>query len=255
MENDKQNYDITKLKSFYDIVHNRNRNSLNQRRNFSGNNQSFYLMNRIQDRSLSTRMPIRIPQVPTFHTYQILRKTNVNIKGKSVVFHLMDDNKTLLSAKFKGSKPFIPIEQGGDVHFNNENQEGCILYANKYCTFSLRNKSDHGEEIMSLNFKKYQNDGAVPRRVYIYFFNPKDGLPEKLENKEPDITDDMGFCVDLNTEDAITSIKNCRIEDSNHKPFVFIRKKKKDVLEIEGQTVISPMCLFTLGIGSFLCKK
>ena len=260
MKNDgKQKYDITKLKSFQDITNIQHRSCFTTRRNFSGNSQSLYQANRFPNNQnppyFFSRLPARIPRAPIFHTYKVIRKKQVNIKGKSTIFQFLDDQKVLFSAKFKVSQPFIPIEKGESVHFNDNEKEACVLYANKYSDYSLRNKYDHGEEIMSLKFRKFHNDGHVPRRVLIYFFNPNENLPEKLESKEPEQTDDMKFCIDLNTDNAIASIKNCRIEDSHNKPFIFIRKLKKELLEIEGQTVISPICLFTIGIGSFICKK
>lgn len=250
--------DRSKLKSFRDITNIQSRTCyMRTKRNWSTNLPTHYVVKRNNSNerdSFPITMPPR-PRTPVFHTYSCQRKKSMNIKGKKVLFFFKDGDNILFTAKFKTTSTFIPIVAGNEVHIKSENNDAVLLYANNFCDFSLRKKTSYGPEIMSIQFRRYNNEEKQPRRLSLFFFDPQDDIPEKLDSVEPYQTDEMTWCVDLNTEDAITSIKNCRIEDKNHNLFEIVRKKKEDVLEVEARDTIDKICLFTTAIASFLCKR
>lgn len=250
--------DRSKLKSFRDITNIQSRSCyMRQKRNWSTNLPTHYVVKRNNsgDRDSFPNMPPPRSRTPVFRTYSCQRKKSMNIKGKKILFYFKDENNILYTAKFKPSSTFIPIVAGDKAHIKSDNNDAVLLYTNNFCDFSLRKKTSYGPEIMSIQFRRYKNEEKKPRRLSLFFFDSQDDIPEKLDSVEPDQTDEMTWCVDLNTEDAITSIKNCRIEDKNHNLFEIVRKKKEDVLEVEARDTFDTICLFTTAIASFLCKR
>ncbi|OHS94954.1 hypothetical protein TRFO_38864 [Tritrichomonas foetus] len=251
--------DQLNLRSFLDITNIQSRSCYTTRRQWTNKKPTHYIIKRIpssnrENDSYSVNTPLKIPR-PVFNTFECIRKKSTNIKGTRIVFSFHKGNETLFSAKFKGHKSFIPIVKGSNVHLKSSENEACLLFGNDFCDFSLRSKTNFGNEMMSIQFRKYDYEAKFPRRLFVFFFNHSNSLPSKLVNAEPEASDENTWTVDLNSNDAMSSIKNCRIEDDNHKPFAFIRKKKSDTLEIEAQDVIENVCLFALAIASFLCKK
>ena len=255
MEN--QEIDRSKLKSFRDITNIQSRTCyMRTRRQWTTELPTHYVVRRNPNSNETHSLPIPDrPKTPVFHTYNCQRKKSINIKGKKILFYFKDGNNILFTAKFKPSSTYIPIMAGDDVHIKSDNNDAVLLYANNFCDFSLRKKTNYGPEIMSIQFRIYENEARQPRRLSLFFFERQDDIPEKLDSVEPDQTDEMTWCVDLNTEDAVTSIKNCRIEDQNHNLYEIVRKKKDDVLEVEARDTIDKLCLFTTAIASFLCKR
>ncbi|OHT00702.1 hypothetical protein TRFO_32571 [Tritrichomonas foetus] len=257
MEN--QGNERAKLISFRDIAHIQTRSCYTARRQWSNNLPTKYILKRIpgssrENDSFSVNTPMKIRR-PVFNTFECIRKKSTNIKGSRIIFSFNKGNETLFSAKYKAQKSFIPIVTGSNVHLKSDENEACLLFGNDFCDYSLRKKTNFGSEIMSIQFRKYENEAKGPRRLSLFFFNRQDGLPDKLENVEPVASDENTWTVDLHTDEAISSIKNCSIEDSKHQPYAFIRKKKSNTLEIEGQDNIENICLFAITIASFLCKK
>jgi hypothetical protein len=65
---------------------------------------------------------------------------------------------------------------------------------------------------------------------------------------------DEGWVLDIGKEDAMPSIKNCRL-DAFGRTYCYIRKIEKNQLEIEVRTIIDEMAVFAIAIGLFLCHK
>jgi hypothetical protein len=108
---------------------------------------------------------------------------------------------------------------------------------------------------MSLQFRRFRKDGSRPRKLTVFLFGQKPGWPGMLETTEPGCSDDMTWSVDLNSGNAMSSIKNCALE-SMGVPYCYVRKVAKNELEIEGRT-LDDIYLFAIAIAiaSFLCRK
>lgn len=206
------------------------------------------------DEDQDRRNPNRQKQ-PTFKVMQIRRTKSSNIRGRRTLFVLYQYDHPIYSAKYKPIKisEYVPIFCGGEPHFKNQPQ-AVLLVANNNCDFSLRKDNKLGQELLTLQYRRFTTEGAHPRHLTAYFFGQNDDIPNKLENVDPEFRDDA-WSVDLNTNEAMSSIKNCKLENDEHQPYVYIRKTQKEVLEIEIREEIDDMYVFALGISSFLCKK
>jgi hypothetical protein len=176
------------------------------------------------------------------------------VGGSRTIFRFNGDQGLKLSAKFKDrAENCIPIVSGDDVHLGSGHWDAVLLYGNSFCDFSLRLNSRNGAELMSLQFRRFRKDGCQPRRLSVFLFGDKPGWPATLETAEPRRGRDMTWSVDLNSDKAISSIKNCTLE-SMGVPYCYVRKVGENELEIEGRT-LDDLYLFAITIGSFLCRR
>jgi hypothetical protein len=142
---------------------------------------------------------------------------------------------------------------GNDVHLKSDSWDGVLLHGNDYSDFSLRLNTRNGREVLSLQFRKKEGIQKAPRTLSAYFFNQPLSCPQKLLSAEP-IHTNNGWVLDIGKEEAMVSIKNCRL-DALGRPYVYVRKVAKDTIELEAKSVIDQMAVFAIGIGSFLCHK
>jgi hypothetical protein len=216
------------------------------------------------NRRRSPRSPLPLPFIsrsfasgappPTFRTFRCVRHTYRTVGGSRTLFRFMGDQTLKFSATFKTrAENFIPIVSGNDVHLGGGHWDAVLLYGNAFCDFSLRLNSRTGAEVMSLQFRRFHKDGSRPRKLSVFLFGEKPGWPSRLEAAEPRCSDDMAWSVDLNSDSALSSIKNCKLE-SMGVPYCYVRKMRKNELEVEGRT-LDDICLFAITIGSFLCRK
>lgn len=190
-----------------------------------------------------------------FVTYQVRRTKSTNIRGKRTTFVLSKQDKVIYSAKYKPIKisDYIPIYDGDKPHFKN-NSVAVLLFSNDLSDYSLRVPNKYGNEVLTLHFTRFMAEGAKPRHMSVRFYDNKRSLPERLENVAPVFKDDS-WIVDLNSNDAISSIKNCKLIGDDQNPYAYIRKMEKEVLEVETLEEFDEICVFAFAISSFLCKK
>ena len=197
-----------------------------------------------------------IPQpISTFKIYKCVRNSTTNLKGKRLHFQFFLGDYPTFHAKIKpwSNSTSIGISKGLNSHINGDH-DATLLHTNDFCDFSLRIGNALGMEVLSFQFRESSNNIIKPRKLKIYFFGENLAFPNLLESSDPKFTEEGLWVIDLNSKDVIGSIKNCRIEDVNHFPYIFIRKISQDVLDIESSPIIDPLFLFSLSIGSFLCK-
>jgi hypothetical protein len=193
------------------------------------------------------------PRLPAFRTYECRRRTARGVRGTKILFSLRLDGAVRLSAKFKdGGQNAIPIASGTDVHLGSDSWDGVLLHGNGFSDFSLRTNSRTGREVLSLQFRTAAAR-RVPRTLSAFFFSQPPSCPPRLTSADPTETD-AGWILDIGREDALTSIKNCRLE-AHGRPYVYVRKTAKNVLELEAKAVIDELAVFAIAIGSFLCHR
>jgi hypothetical protein len=150
---------------------------------------------------------------------------------------------------------FIPIVVGGDVHLASKTWDCVLLHGNQYSAFSLRKETQIGEEIMSLKFTRLKDDVIHPRKLECCFFHPDPLCPRRLDSADPEMTGRGKWSLYLKSERAISSVKNCRLDDEMHHHYCYVRKLEKNVLEIEARESLPDICIFGIGLASWLTKK
>ncbi|KAH0791877.1 hypothetical protein GPJ56_004234 [Histomonas meleagridis] len=261
MEPDNKNkqkpVDRSKLKSFRDITHLQSRSTSYSRRQIPRLPMTIFMkrLNSAQDDdSDDSSSSSFVEPMPVMETCQCIKKKNTNIRGTRIFFQLVQNGHALYSAKYKSSKStdYIPISSGEKVHFKSETLDGALLFTNQMSDFSLRKSTKFGEELLSILLRKDITE-EEPRSITVYFFG-SDSLPPKLMSAKPQYNPQTEeWFVDLGTDEALSSIKNSRLEDENHMLYAYVRKTAKNVLEVEARTCIDKMRVFAIAIASFLC--
>ena len=248
--------DRSKLKSFRDL------SALTGRNKYFGNRLKTprapikrieYNFPQARELNENTEQPVqKRTLIP--HTYKITRISAMKISGYRHEFQIFFGDEPIYHAKVKpySSSNQIGISEGTESHISSTKFEAVLLFSENFANFSLRRGCAFGDELMCLNFKKDKE--MKPRSLEVVFLRHPPSVPRQMKTVEPDATDDMKWCVDLNSDDVIASIKNCRLEDEETHNYIIIRKVHDDCLEIETTLNISALYVFAIAIGSFLFK-
>jgi hypothetical protein len=257
MDKKQNEIDRSKLKSFRDLSSLTKRNTYFGRRSRTPKSPKRRLeLQRapIQESIAENRrtpIPRRI-RVP--HTYKITRKSSMKISGYRREFQIFFGDEPIYHSKIKpySSSNQIGISEGTESHISSPKFEAVLLFSENFSSFSLRKGSAFGDELMCINFKKDKE--LKPRSMNIVFIRHPPSVPREMNTVEPEATDDMKWVVDLNSDDVIASIKNCRLEDEDSLDYIIIRKAYEDCLEVETTLNISALYVFAIAISSFLFK-
>ena len=251
--------DRSKLKSFQDLSYLQSRSSFSVRRHKP--------MSMPPPKRLTSprRDPFQLeedsPPRPVFRTGSLFktftceRKKTTNLKGTRIFFHFSHRDDLIFSAKFKdGKADFIPIVRDKTAHMTAKECEAVLLYGNNMCDFSLRKNGRCGEEMMSIQIRRFKNEEAKPRSFECFLFGQSGLCPNHLKSVEPECVDGV-WEIDLNSDESLRSIKNCQLVSDDKRTFCFIRKMAKSKLEIEARVPLDELRLFAMTIASFLCKR
>ncbi|OHT14601.1 hypothetical protein TRFO_15017 [Tritrichomonas foetus] len=220
-----------------------------------------------------------------FNTFSCIRSGS---KNKTFYFIANDSGVCLYTAIHNNETNAYKIYKSLVIHkmaqshqtSGNHSEIAYLLYSNDFCDFSLRenlSNDDHkadsisnirnnknnrskrnnnnNREILAIQFRRFKNVMLAPRKLSLYFFNQSETMPSFLKNADPDLASFNKWKLDLNSENVVKSIKNCKIENEQHKTFGYIRKCGKNELEIEAREDIDDLRLFAMTIASFMCKK
>jgi hypothetical protein len=185
-----------------------------------------------------------------FTTFQCRRLKSRTIRGARIRFTFETGGSTRFAAKFKDGH-FIPIVEGSDAHLRRQPCD-CLLYGNRFTSFSLRIGGQFGREVLSVQFSRSEAGPDHPRVLTCHIFSEDGKENRAITSIEPDRDEDQSWILDLNCPHALASIKNCRLDD-NGKTVCYIRKVAKNVLEIEARGLLREKHCFALAIASFLC--
>lgn len=215
----------------------------------------------ITDSQLIRHLNAQIQRLPNHEhpdnliPYEMVRKTSMHLKGKRTEFTLYRDGKEILYSKIKtkGSTDTIIITKGKEnFHFSSANFEAVILTTRSFTSFSLRLHGKFGPELMNIKYSPPTTDCA-PRVVSAFLFSPPDGVEPDLRSKDPVITAAQTWILNLKGRIGKRSIKNCILVDSQKNEIMSVMKTHSSTITIETVPQMSELCVFMLGVSSFLC--
>lgn len=193
------------------------------------------------------------PMINLIHG-RCVRVKSFGLKGYKEEYLFATGNLVLHSKVKVFSNPeSIGLKIGSTSHISVKDYDATLLTANNFCDFSLREGSSFGNEKLSIQIRPISEN--QPRKIKLYFFQNNMIPFDMLESVDPILDDEGGWIIDLNTDNAISSIKNSRFEDSDHNPVIIIRKVEESELEIEYADFFNEFIAFSLCMASFLCKK
>lgn len=193
------------------------------------------------------------PSEPARINYSISREDKMTLRGHRIHFQFLNNNTAVYHTKLKSIRTdqFVYISNGTDCHFSQEEKyAGVLLINQERDTFSLRSRSKYGPEIMSIMFSSTGKN--IPRTIKIHFFCDHN-VPQSLRSKKPE-QNSLGFWVlDFNNRTTCSSMKNAIMLDRNGKEHIAIMKQRNAALNIDALSNIPDICVFALGIASFIC--
>lgn len=196
-----------------------------------------------------------IPSKKILHTdspiYAVSRESKIHLTGRTLIFRFSENGKQMYKAvlKSKGVTMF-PIYMK-----DTEEQSYCMLIGNNTATFSLHEKTEYGDELISINFKPQETSADTHRKIAVTIFKPLESSPSRLISKAPGLDPDGKPFFDFEGRFSIESIKNAILVENQGGPsLVMIRKAGEDMIEIEVRFPHDPIIIFALGISSFLAK-
>ncbi|OHT11899.1 hypothetical protein TRFO_18474 [Tritrichomonas foetus] len=186
----------------------------------------------------------------TLVPYMLTRSSAHSIRGKRTHFQLFQGGAPILHTKIKQSDIAF-ITPGTETHLSSQDFKAAFLMANHKTSFSLRNKNELGEELMTIKYSPNENMG--PRDVSVYFPNLGGG-PKSYCNRKAHLTAHNMWIIDLRGRFAMKSIKNCILVDSADEEVMIILKAELNSLSIEARQDISDIAVMAMGLSAFLCK-
>lgn len=192
-------------------------------------------------------------EMSRFVTYKLDKKKILSIRGVRIHFQLSFYGKDLYHTKIKTHRPkgSIPFGEGSSMRYSQEKFAGYLLISRSNSLYSVRKEIEYGYELLS--FQIFQCPDR-PRMIDCTIFSDIEFIPKKLISLEPSYcsrTHKYSLCFFGKT--AITSVKNnILIGKEDRLPYVMIRKVGKDLMELDAPAIFPPLCIFGLGIASFI---
>ncbi|OHT12220.1 hypothetical protein TRFO_18133 [Tritrichomonas foetus] len=192
------------------------------------------------DENIKTENDIQV-----WKKYTVTREKKAHLNGRRLFFSLFDENKILYAAKTKTkNSKTINIKKGSEAHLSAKS-DAIILVGNEGRNFSLRNKSNTGEEIITIKVSPPKNKSNEIRKMTINFFEPMKDTPLVLTSNYSKMKKDHNF--------KIKSIKNNILtEKGKDQNKLIIRRSNDNDLEIEIGFMHDELWAFAFGIASFL---
>ena len=185
-------------------------------------------------------------------TYQITRESFVTLKGKRIHFQIYKEDKPIFHSKLKGKRPNkpIPIGNGSEVHFSQNDFAAFLLSDPTFLNFSLRAKTEYGKELLSIHVEYRNGDKKLPRIVKVNFFAKDSLIPPNLISKDPVANEEGQYELYFHDKPVVSSVKNfIFIDPSNGIEFCCIRRVSKTVFEVDTVDMMSPLAILGLVVS------
>ena len=181
--------------------------------------------------------------------YRIFRQSKIKINGKRLFFQFYQGNDFLYSAKIKSKHTtcMIPISNRLETHLSDFDLNA-MLINEKNENYTLKIGKTPEKELMNLKvdktnkIKNYQVNFPIHDSI----------VPHTLSSLTPDYQDPTFWDRIFNGKFFIPSEKNCAFI-SKHNGLIYLeyRKIDKSTLEIDAVDVLSPLCIFAIGLSIF----
>lgn len=209
-----------------------------------------------EEEILARLRPAILPYLSTNELvpYRLTRDYKNSVRGKRIHFQFSSAGAPMFHSKLKSKTPkYIFITTGTETHLGSTKFEGVVLVGEHNTTFSLRKDNAYGDEIMSIKYELEKK--GTPRSCVVYFFNDATPSPPYNNKKPSKVPHNPGsYFLDFKNRMVMQSIKNCIIEDENGNEVILCAKVEMNSLLVEAKRDINPLCAFTFGISSYLCK-
>lgn len=191
------------------------------------------------------------------------------LKGPRFHYQLTLNESPLFHTKTKNRHPSDPvrISSGKECHFSQKEYEGYLLINKKRTSFSLHSKTINGPELMTIELEQVK--GPFPKNTKVIFKNFSEPIEEEcngeiendssnkdliLCNLKPQKEEEKGhWTLDFNGKYAIPSVKNCiLVKESSNDHMISFRRISSNSCEIDARDYFPPICLFALGLSSFM---
>lgn len=189
-------------------------------------------------------------------SYVLRRIKTRNLRGRRIHFQLLLDGVPQLCTKLKSDSPeVVLIAKGETMHFSDAEFAGAMLVRADLCTFSIRHKSQFGEELATVAFtRNYHTDQKSPRSMRVSTYKCPESIERKWTSRQP-VQGPLGqWNLDFGDRSIVSSIKNAILIDSNDTAICALMKSGSGELTIEIYKDVDPLIVFGIGVASFLCK-
>jgi hypothetical protein len=131
------------------------------------------------------------------------------------------------------------------MHFRDGAFAGTILSQQSATNFSIRRRSQFGDELATVAYSR--RGAAAARTLSVWLFGAPAGLPDRLFGRAAD-------ALDFGRRPVVPSVKNAILVDRGDSEFCAVMKTAAHLLRIDADARIDPLILFGVGISAFLCK-
>lgn len=212
----------------------------------------------------SSQIPYGIKRHSNY-TYSFSYKKIETIKGPRFHYQLSLNENPLFHSKAKLRHPNDPvrISSGSECHFSQHEYEGYLLTNKKRNAFSLRSKTKNGPELMIIELSQVK--GPNPKNTRVIFKNFTEPVEDDsannkpqndliLVNMKPKKEEEKGhWTLNFNGKFAIPSVKNCiLVKECTDDQMISMRRVSTKSCEIDAFDYFPPLCLFALGLSSFV---
>ena len=202
-----------------------------------------------KNKIIKTRIRNNPEEVGLTTNYRIFRKTKFKIGGKRLFFQFYQGNDFLYSAKIKSKHTacMIPISNRLETHLSDFDLNAILIHQ-KNENYTLKIGKTPEKELMKLQVGKLHENKFYEVDLLIH----DSILPQKLSSLTPDYQDPSFWERLFDGKFFIPSEKNCAfISKQNGLIYLQYRKIDKSTLEIDAVDVLSPLCIFAIGLSIF----
>ena len=195
-----------------------------------------------------------VQPMTTFGLSKEAKKSLFSAKYKFTM-HIQGDVKFWAQTKTRYPKGKIPIYEGEEM-----NESEYYLIAAKSCSlFSLRNKANDGEDLMTMNIMNDASLLRLPRRSNVYLLEGLGVPPLELASRQPSKSARGNWILNFEKRYVVPSVKNTvlyekRIGERDGSDLLMMRKIGNKAFELDVTGNIPMIAVFAVGLSLCLSK-
>lgn len=195
-----------------------------------------------------------VQPMTTFGFSKETKKSLFNAKYKFSM-HLDGEVKYWASTKTRYPKGKVPIYEGSETtEFSYY-----LIVGNSCSMFSLRNKANESEDLMTMSIMNDASLLRLPRRSNVYILEGLGVPPLELASRQPSKSARGNWILNFEKRYVIPSVKNTvlyekRIGERNGSDLLMMRKIGKKAFELDVTGNIPMIAVFAVGLSLSLSK-